>query len=1452
MKKNSRIFRLTGIIITVIFLTFPVVSQQFSNSGQTLTGLYAGSADWGFYDSGNTPDLLLTGLNSSGVPVTIIYSNSAGTLSEVTHSITGVYFGEALWGDYDNDGDLDIVVSGLDASGNTVAEIWQNNSGTFTEDTDQDLTGLRYSASAWGDINNDGLLDLVMTGMDRFGAPQTYVYKNRKAEGVNRYVLEQETVQSFLNISKGSLALCDFDQDGDLDISLSGIDAGGFPNAAIYINDPVGFFVYDNVNSTILEKLSSGSISWGDANGDGYPDLLQTGLNSKWETVTVLFENEHNGRLGDDVLSSTGIQTIAGSGIWADFDNDGDMDIALSGKDESSNIYGNMMSHLTDFTFLETSGLFGSLREGDIAAGDYDSDGKLDIIISGVNSSGQFQTVLYRNTTVASAASPQPPAALNQVTVTNDKVLLSWDRGSDNITTDENLLTYNVRIGVQGDPDKIMSGTVPVGPGNSGNMVSLTLNTQLSEGDYIWSVQTMNSQFVRSAWSTEGTFSVEQFVSSLQNLSGFQFAASAWGDYDNDGDPDLVIAGTDANNNNRTVLYNNENGILAEDFTVNTNLVKFNYGDFAWGDVDNDGDLDLAYTGFYIRESATSGLYLNNNGVLTEQQAVFAEVGFASLDLGDYDNDGDLDLAVMGKTTAGPYIMKTYTNEAGVFTEDTNNSFTGYANGSLKFVDYDNDGDLDLAVTGQSATNDNKIRLFKNDPVGLFVEDTANDLPASQSSDFTWADMDDDGDLDMIVSGYFDSEGDVKTAVYKNDPAGTFTELTDLSVLLPGVYGGSLASGDYDNDGDPDLVISGYDLSAPVLKVYKNNQTSFIEESLDILTNRGVYFSTVSFVDIDSDDDLELVSIGQTTTDGVNYSAASFVYDNVNSRVNPNTPPTAPASLISAVSIDAVSLSWASSQDLPLGSPLRDYLTYQFRIGTTSGGSEIVSGVTPAGIGTYGSALSRTITGLVSGDYYWSVRAVDNGLAASDWSTEEVFRVDTDPPTVLTSNVTATPDTAGIGKVTILISVTENFDLDNSELPIVQAMLTGGQTALVTMISYSGSNWIGELDVSGLYSSGNVGFLISGIRDAVGNFMTPVTIIGRLYIDTDRPEIYSTFPETDHQGTPRSFTLTATFTERIDPASVDNTVLKLVEGTEEKTPASDVQLSSDGFTLSRLYSDLPGETDLAGVVTAEVQDRAGNRMETFYSWSFKTARIVSALSGGSISNNDGTVSLYFSPTALPADAEITIEAVTPLVLPTGVTFVDVAYQIGPTGGLTLNKPTKLTITYDEAAIGFAKGMNTNVSESKLTLYYQDPVNSSDWERIGGTIDPINNTISASVSNLGVFGIFEDLTGGTGTESITNITFTPRVFGPKGSGFLPTETSINFVLGQEMNVSILIFNSSGRFLRQLMENRLLNAGQQLVVWNGKDGEGRILPSGLYTVIIKAGGKSEIKTVGISNK
>ena len=73
--------------------------------------------------------------------------------------------GSAAWGDYDNDGYLDILLTGMDVLGNRISKIYHNNgNNTFTELTSFSINGISVSSSAWGDYDNDGYLDILFTG----------------------------------------------------------------------------------------------------------------------------------------------------------------------------------------------------------------------------------------------------------------------------------------------------------------------------------------------------------------------------------------------------------------------------------------------------------------------------------------------------------------------------------------------------------------------------------------------------------------------------------------------------------------------------------------------------------------------------------------------------------------------------------------------------------------------------------------------------------------------------------------------------------------------------------------------------------------------------------------------------------------------------------------------------------------------------------------------------------------------------------------------------------------------------------------------------------------------------------------------------------------------------------------------------------------------------------------
>jgi hypothetical protein len=95
--------------------------------------------------------------------------------------LTGVDGGSSDWGDYDGDGDLDLVVTGQDAGFNETAAIYRNDGGgTFTP-LDAGLTGVKDGSSAWGDYDADGDLDLVVTGSDGSNRTAT-IYENQSIQ----------------------------------------------------------------------------------------------------------------------------------------------------------------------------------------------------------------------------------------------------------------------------------------------------------------------------------------------------------------------------------------------------------------------------------------------------------------------------------------------------------------------------------------------------------------------------------------------------------------------------------------------------------------------------------------------------------------------------------------------------------------------------------------------------------------------------------------------------------------------------------------------------------------------------------------------------------------------------------------------------------------------------------------------------------------------------------------------------------------------------------------------------------------------------------------------------------------------------------------------------------------------------------------------------------------------
>ena len=183
------------------------------------------------------------------------------------------------------------------------------------------------------------------------------------------------------------------------------------------------------------------------------------------------------------------------------------------------------------------------------------------------------------------------------------------------------------------------------------------------------------------------------------------------------------------------------------------------------------------------------------------------EVSGRGVGIEDVDDDGDSDLLISGEDANGELVADVYLNDGNAnFTPSGSIAFTPVEFGSIAFIDAENDGDADVIISG-TQTNDSALTLlYLNDGLGNYSVDTNTNFEQLSTDDIDVADTDNDGDLDILMSGTTDLFN-VRTILYINDGNGQFTELSTAG--LQQTFAGTNAIADLDNDGDQDIVIIG-------------------------------------------------------------------------------------------------------------------------------------------------------------------------------------------------------------------------------------------------------------------------------------------------------------------------------------------------------------------------------------------------------------------------------------------------------------------------------------------------------------------------------------------------------------------------------------------------------------------------------------------------------------------
>jgi hypothetical protein len=465
---------------------------------------------------------------------------------------------------------------------------------------------------------------------------------------------------------------------------------------------------------------------------------------------------------------------------------------------------------------------------------------------------------------------------------------------------------------------------------------------------YFESVEDRLVLFLNDGIGSDGRWS---FTHREVALNGLTAGASdlTWGDFDNDGDPDLAVG-----SNGATVIFRNDAGnltalpnVLPTYFEDSSYTNAYDLRSLTWADADNDGDLDLLIPSVLdLNEFQYKTRVARNDGADGAGGWLFTDIGVgldptvhAQTAWSDDDGDGDVDLFMLNiDLDFGDGFIRRYENLGGIFTGTNLLGIKVYF-GAADWGDFDADGDMDILVAGNieeaDGTFSTVLRVYRNGGGGMYTPET---LPAPRLGwlDYhaaSWADYNSDGVMDLLVTGSYVGDGEIVGAseIYLNEN-GSFIPVGAL-------------------------------LSAPVDSI-----------------GRG---GTFSWLDLDGDGDLDYLVAGAYFVPGGNGLVEARIHLYRNDATGTNGAPSAPSGLSAADSgPGAVLLSWVPASDDTTATAA---LTYELEIAPSGTPGAAAFDGANAGRrlpepGNLSAVTSWRLRRLPAGTYDWSVRAVDSAF----------------------------------------------------------------------------------------------------------------------------------------------------------------------------------------------------------------------------------------------------------------------------------------------------------------------------------------------------------------------------------------------------------------------------------------------------------------------------------------
>ncbi len=793
----------------------------------------------------------------------------------------------------------------------------------------------RSSVASAGDVNGDGYADVIV-GADQYSNGQSnegvaYVYLG-SATGLATspaWTAESNQVAALFGHSVATAG--DVNGDGYADVIVGAIQYGnGEPaegRAYVYLGSASGLSANPawTAESNYSGAMFGRSVApAGDVNGDGYADVIvgarQLSNGQPFEGRAYVYLGSASGlatspawTAESDQASAIFGESVASTG---DVNGDGYDDVIVGAPDYDNGqvdegrayVYLGSASGLTTSPAWTVEGDFGDVLFGSsvASAGDVNADGYDDVIVGAdyyddgeETERNEGRAYLYLGSGSGLATSPAWTAEGNlahahfgySVASAGD---LNDDGYSDvvlgapyyangqadegrmyvylgsasglamspawTVEGDQDSATLGFSVATAGDVNgdghaDVLAGAYDIGQTNEGKAyLFLGLSGRDPDGDGVAQnidncpavsnpsqIDTDHDGVGDACEEGEAAWT-DVAVSPLSDAGGGN--GVAWGDYDNDGDLDLYLGNLNAPGSK---LLRNDGGGTFTNVTVGA-LIGVTAIGVAWGDYDNDGDLDL-----YAANDGANTLIRNDGaGIFTDVTAgpLGDNGGSQGVAWADFDRDGDLDL-FFANASATPALRqdKLLRNDGGgIFTDVTAGPLVEADNNTgIAWGDYDNDGDPDLYIAADGAPS----RLLRNDGAGSFTDVTTGPLAITGvATGVAWGDFDNDGDLDLYVARG-SGQGD---RLLRNDGGDAFTDVT-AGALVDTDSTQGIAWGDYDNDGDLDLYLAN---ATTPNRLLRNDGGVFVDVTTAPLDGGGRNSTGVAWGDYDGDGDLDL------------------------------------------------------------------------------------------------------------------------------------------------------------------------------------------------------------------------------------------------------------------------------------------------------------------------------------------------------------------------------------------------------------------------------------------------------------------------------------------------------------------------------------------------------------------------------------------------------------------